>query len=71
MPFNVRQADRTLLLARGQIVGSADPLKALFERGMPVGLAELQSARERMVQAPAEHCQRCGPNRSIGSGRPW
>ncbi len=52
LPFNVRNADRTLLLARGQQVGDAAQLQALFERGALVDIAELQTAREEMLKAP-------------------
>ena len=52
LPFNVRDADRTLLLARGQQVDSADQLSALLDRGALVDVAELQSAREEVLKAP-------------------
>ena len=52
LPFNVHQSDHTLLLARGQIVGSTCQLEALFERGMLVDIAELETARERILKAP-------------------
>ncbi len=52
LPFNVRDADRTLLLARGQQVDSQPQLDALMERGALVDLAELQSARDEIRQAP-------------------
>jgi HD-GYP domain-containing protein (c-di-GMP phosphodiesterase class II) len=54
LPFNVRDADRTLLLARGQQIDSAEQLAALFERGALVDLAELQTAREEIMKAPRE-----------------
>ena len=54
LPFNVRNADRTLLLARGQQVESADQLTALFQRGALVDLAELQSARDEILKAPRD-----------------
>jgi HD-GYP domain-containing protein (c-di-GMP phosphodiesterase class II) len=54
LPFNVRNADRTLLLARGQQVGSSEQLLSLFERGALVDLAELQTARDRLVQVPRD-----------------
>ena len=54
LPFNVRDADRTLLLARGQQIDSAAQLEALFERGALVDLTELLSAREQILQAPRE-----------------
>jgi HD-GYP domain-containing protein (c-di-GMP phosphodiesterase class II) len=52
LPFNVRNADKTLLLARGQQVESAEQMQALFERGALVDLAELQTAREEILKAP-------------------
>jgi HD-GYP domain-containing protein (c-di-GMP phosphodiesterase class II) len=54
LPFNVRQSDHTLLLARGQIVGSAEQMQALFQRGMLVDMAELETAAQRVQKAPAE-----------------
>ena len=41
LPFNVRDADETLMLARGKVVGNLAQLEALFERGALVDLAEL------------------------------
>jgi hypothetical protein len=41
LPFNVRDADETLMLARGKIVGNLAQLEALFERGALVDMAEL------------------------------
>jgi HD-GYP domain-containing protein (c-di-GMP phosphodiesterase class II) len=58
LPFNVRNADKTLLLARGQQIESAAQLEALFERGALVDLAELQTAREEIMKAPREHLPR-------------
>ena len=52
LPFNVRNADQTLLLARGQPVGTEEQLQALFERGALVDIAELQSAQERLQHVP-------------------
>ena len=52
LPFNVHQSDHKLLLARGQIVGSTLQLEALFERGMLVDIAELETARARILKAP-------------------
>lgn len=54
LPFNVRLADGTLLLARGQVVHTGDQLDALCARGMLVDIAELQTPRERALLAPAE-----------------
>ena len=47
LPFNVRNADKTLLLARGQLVESAAHLTSLFERGALVDLAEILSPEVR------------------------
>jgi len=54
LPFNVRNADKTLLLARGQHISSADQLQALLDRGALVDLAELQTAREEILKARRE-----------------
>ena len=58
LPFNVRNADKTLLLARGQQVQSSEQLDALFVRGALVDLAELQSARDEVLKAPREQLPR-------------
>ena len=42
LPFNVRDADRTLLLARGQFIASQEQLEALLARGALVDLDELR-----------------------------
>ena len=60
LPFNVRDADRTLLLARGQQVDSVEQLEALFTRGALVDLAELRTARDEIREAPREPCRACG-----------
>ena len=54
LPFDVRDADRTLLLARGQLLHSQAQLDALMNRGALVDIAQLQSARERAQRAPRE-----------------
>jgi hypothetical protein len=54
LPFNVRNADNTLLLARGQQLQSPAQLQALLERGCIVDLAELQPVRESVLAAPRE-----------------
>jgi hypothetical protein len=53
LPFNVRNADKTLLLARGQIVRTAAQMNALFQRGALVDAAE--------VQAVSPDPQTCSP----------
>ncbi len=52
LPFNVRNADRTLLLARGQQVQSQAHLDALLERGCIVDLAELTNPCDEVLKAP-------------------
>ena len=52
LPFNVRNADQTLLLARGHLLQSQEQLDALMARGALVDLAELQSPRELILKAP-------------------
>lgn len=52
LPFSVRNADQTLLLARGNVVQSQEQLDALFQRGALVDMAELQTARDHILQAP-------------------
>jgi len=54
LPFNVRNADHTLLLARGQVVDTFDQMEALFTRGALVDLAELRSAQDHVKEAPPE-----------------
>jgi HD-GYP domain-containing protein (c-di-GMP phosphodiesterase class II) len=54
LPFNVRNADKTLLLARGQQVDSAAHLAQLLERGALVDMTELLSPREEVLKAPRE-----------------
>ena len=54
LPFNVRNADHTLLLARGQVVDTFDQMEALFTRGALVDLAELRGPQEQIKEAPPE-----------------
>ena len=58
LPFNVRNADHTLLLARGQVVDTFDQMEALFTRGALVDLAELRGAQEHIKDAPPEQLPR-------------
>jgi HD-GYP domain-containing protein (c-di-GMP phosphodiesterase class II) len=51
LPFNIRDHDQTLLLARGQRVETADQLNALLERGALVDIDELLSPAERIQRA--------------------
>jgi HD-GYP domain-containing protein (c-di-GMP phosphodiesterase class II) len=52
LPFDVRDADRTLLLARGQTVQTHAQLEALMQRGALVGLGELRATRDDVLKAP-------------------
>ena len=52
LPFNVRDHDGTLLLARGRVVETIEQMEALFARGALVDLAELQT-----VLSPADRVQ--------------
>ena len=54
LPFNVRNADHTLLLARGQVVDTFDQMEALFTRGALVDIAELRSPQDSIRDAPPE-----------------
>lgn len=54
LPFNVRDDDRALLLARGQVIESSEQLRSLLERGALVDLEDLQSPRDRALHAPRE-----------------
>jgi HD-GYP domain-containing protein (c-di-GMP phosphodiesterase class II) len=58
LPFNVRNADHTLLLARGQVVHTVDQLDALFTRGALVDIAELRSPEEQIKTAAPEQLPR-------------
>lgn len=53
LPFNIRDHDQTLLLARGQRVESTDQLRALLERGALVDIDELLSPVDRIRRASA------------------
>ena len=53
LPFNIRDHDQTLLLARGQRVQSAAQLQALLERGALVDIDELLSPVDRIARAAA------------------
>lgn len=54
LPFNVRHADTTLLLARGQRIATQEQLEALFVRGALVDMAELRSQADLVRQAPRQ-----------------
>ena len=52
LPFNVRNGDETLLLAKGHMIVSREQLSSLFERGMLVDIEEILSTTDRIRQAP-------------------
>ena len=52
LPFNVRDAEGTLLLARGHRVETQEQLDALFTRGALVDLDELLAAHDLVREAP-------------------
>ena len=54
LPFNVRDANHTLLLARGHRIETREQLEALVQRGALVDMTELQSARDQILKAPRE-----------------
>jgi len=54
LPFNIRDHDRTLLLARGQVLESAAQMEALFARGALVDLSELRNPTEAVRHARPE-----------------
>ena len=54
LPFNVRDANHTLLLARGHRIETREQLEALMQRGALVDMTELQSARDQILKAPRE-----------------
>lgn len=54
LPYNVRNADRTLLLAKGQVIESIEQMEALFERGALVDIAELLTQADRIRTAPRD-----------------
>ncbi len=54
LPFNIRDHDQTLLLAKGQMVETTAQLEALFDRGALVDVAELLSASDRVRLARPE-----------------
>ena len=52
LPFNVRDNDGTLMLARGQVIATDAHRIALFERGALVDVAELMSPLDQIKTAP-------------------
>jgi hypothetical protein len=43
LPFNVRDSDRTLLLARGHVVIDHEQMEALYQRGALVDIDEIKA----------------------------
>jgi HD-GYP domain-containing protein (c-di-GMP phosphodiesterase class II) len=54
LPFNVRNNDATLLLAKGHIVETHDQMEALFTRGALVDIAELRTPTDAVKLATAK-----------------
>jgi HD-GYP domain-containing protein (c-di-GMP phosphodiesterase class II) len=54
MQFNIRNADHTLLLARGQVVRDEDQMESLLERGAIVDMLELKGPRSEVLEAHVE-----------------
>lgn len=54
LPFNIRNADGTLLLARGQVISTEDQLQTLMERGALVDAEEIRNLRSEVADAPPE-----------------
>ncbi|MGY4829944.1 HD-GYP domain-containing protein [Sphaerotilaceae bacterium SBD11-9] len=55
VPFNIRGPDRTLLLARGQVIRDDEQLQALFSRGAVVDGEEVKGPREQVIEAAVDH----------------
>ena len=58
LPFNVYDADRTLLLARAQQIESVAQFESLLSRGVLVDLDEILGPVEVAKRAPAAACDR-------------
>jgi len=54
LPFNVRDADRTLLLARGHVVGNHEQMEALFMRGALVDIDEIKALDVDIANIPRD-----------------
>ncbi len=54
LPFNVRDTDRTLLLARGQVITTQEQMDALYERGALVDTEELKPRAANAQDCPSE-----------------
>lgn len=53
LPFNVHGADRSLLLAKGDVMSTQDQLLTLFRRGALIDLADLHRPEDRIRRAAA------------------
>ena len=54
VPFNIRNMDQTLLLARGQLLRDEDQLQALLDRGAVVDTDEAKGPRAEVHESPPE-----------------
>jgi HD-GYP domain-containing protein (c-di-GMP phosphodiesterase class II) len=54
LPFNVRDSDSTLLLARGHVVGTHEQMEALFRRGALVDIDEIRTLDVDISRIPRE-----------------
>jgi len=54
VPFNIRNLDQTLLLARGQLLRDEDQLQALLDRGAIVDTGEAKGPRAEVLEALPE-----------------
>jgi len=54
VPFNIRNPDHTLLLARGQLLRDESQLEALLDRGAIVDADEAKGPRAEVYEAPPE-----------------
>jgi HD-GYP domain-containing protein (c-di-GMP phosphodiesterase class II) len=55
VPFNIRNADHMLLLARGQIIENDEQLEHLFDRGALVDAEDAKGPKQEIAEAPPEH----------------
>jgi HD-GYP domain-containing protein (c-di-GMP phosphodiesterase class II) len=58
LPFSVRDAQRKLLLAQGQVIADAQQLDELFQRGALVEIDELARAVKQPAERPGARPQR-------------
>jgi HD-GYP domain-containing protein (c-di-GMP phosphodiesterase class II) len=54
LPFNIRDTDGTLLLARGQVIATEQQLVTLMERGAQVDTEEINTLGNEALDAPLE-----------------